>query len=369
MGEREPRIRPEILQLNRYIPGKPIDEVVRELGLSSVVKLASNENPLGPSPKALEAATRALRSMQLYPDDSAYNLKKALSAHHKIDGEHFIQGNGAVEIIRMIVELFIEPGDEAVLGAPSFAIYRQDVKQMGGKLVEVPLDETFHYDLAAIRKAVTAKTKLIALCSPNNPTGTIIRKPALDAFLRDLPRDIFVVLDEAYGDFAGDPEYHNGIDYVLQGYPVIALRTFSKAYGLAGLRVGYGVASKSVAANLNRLRVLFDVSGPAQAAAVAALSDSEHYEKTRRLIREEKPFLYGELKRLGVRFVPTESNFFVVETADDWEAFQALLRLGVIVRPGSHLGMPGWLRITIGTREENSRLIAALEKTLHKCGA
>jgi histidinol-phosphate aminotransferase len=358
--------RPEIETLQRYIPGKPIEAVVRELGLLRVIKLASNENPLGPSPLALQAVQKALFEMQLYPDDLAYSLKHALAEHFQIDESYFVVGNGGVEIIRMVAEVFVRPHDEVLVASPSFAIYKEDIKLMGGTLVEIPLDSNFYYDLPQMQKAITPKTRLVILCSPNNPTGTIIFKNNLEAFLENLPKEVLVVLDEAYSDFVEDKNYHNGIDYVKQGYPLIVLRTFSKVYGLAGIRVGYAIAPPSIARWLNQVRVLFNVNALAQVAAIAALKDEAHREKTRTLIWNEKAFLYEELKKLGVRFVPTQSNFFVVEVGRDLEVFQALLQRGIIIRPGTNLGMPGWIRVTIGSREENLFFLAGLQSVLQQ---
>lgn len=362
-----PQIRPEILSLNRYTPGKPIEEVERELGLDKVVKLASNENPLGPSPKAVEAVTNAVRQMQLYPDDSAYHLRQALAKHLDLPESRLVLGNGAVEIIRQIAEVFVGPGDEVVMAAPSFAIYRQDVREAGGVLVEVPLDSDYEYDLGAMAKKITSKSKMVILCSPNNPTGTIIRKQQLEPFLKEMPKHVFVVMDEAYGDFAESENYPDATRY-LKDLPIIVLRTFSKAYGLAGIRVGYGITGKKFADALNQVRVLFNVNILAQIAAIAALSDQEHYQKTRSLILKERHFLSGRLKELGLRVIPSEANFLAVcMGGDDREAFRSLLESGVIVRPGSDLGMPGWLRVTIGTHDDNLFFLNALEKILPRC--
>lgn len=366
MAER-PQVRPEIPLLNRYIPGKPIEEVVRELGIRHVVKLASNENPIGPSPKAVQAVQSALSHLYLYPDDGQFSLKKALSKFHQIDESYFIIGNGAVEIIRMIMEAFLEPGDEVIAAAPSFAIYKQDVRQMGGKLIEIPLDETFHYDLEKMKKEVSLKTKIVILCSPNNPTGTIIRKKELEMFLQNCPPHVLIILDEAYSDFVEENDFPNGIQYVLNKFPIIALRTLSKVYGLAGIRVGYGIVSPETALYLNQVRVLFNVNSLAQTAAAAALTDQEHYQKTRELIWKEKLFLYSEFEKLKIRYISTQSNFILIYVGDDLECFQSLLREGVIVRPGSQLSMPGWMRITIGNHEDNLILLEALAKFLDQC--
>jgi histidinol-phosphate aminotransferase len=366
MGK-QPRTRPEISLLKRYIPGKPIEEVAREQGLIRIVKLASNENPIGPSPKAVQALRGAIDNVHLYPDDGQFSLKKALSVYHQLDESHFVIGNGAVEIIRMIMEVFIESGDEVIAAVPSFAIYKQDVVQMGGKLVEIPLDETFHYDLKNMRNAVNSKTRMVIFCSPNNPTGTTIKKEAFEKFLQGLPSRVFIVLDEAYSDFVEENNGLNGIPYVLENYPLISLRTFSKAYGLAGIRVGYGITSSETAFYLNQVRVLFNVSSLAQTAAAAALADREHYQKSREIVWREKSFLYSEFRKLGIEYTETQSNFLLVKIKNDLDVFQSLLREGVIVRPGSQLSMPGWVRITIGKHEDNLILLHALEKVLQQC--
>ncbi len=368
MAENEPVVRPEILTLRRYIPGKPIEEVERELGLPRIVKLASNENPLGPSPLALKAIQAALNKLQLYPDDSTFYLKQALSKHLNVPETQLIIGNGAVEIIRMLMEVSLERKDEVIVGQPSFAVYNEDVKQMGGTLVKVPLDASYQYDLRGIEKAITGKTKMIVLCSPGNPTGTVIDLNQLEAFLKAIPKHILVVLDEAYSDFIEGYDLRKSINHVMKGYSLIVLRTFSKAYGLAGIRVGYGITSTTMADYLNRVRPLFNVNSLAQTAAIAALGDVEHYRATQQLISREKKFFYEELARIGITYLPTQSNFLVLRTGgDDQAVFKSLLSMGVIIRPGTPLGMRGWIRVTLGTHEENLFFMEALKKAYQAC--
>lgn len=359
-------VRKPILGVNRYVPGKPISEVIRELGLTSVIKLASNENPLGPSPKALHAIQAALSDLNLYPDDTAYELKQAIAGYHGVKETQVVLGNGGAELIKMMGIAFLNPEDKVLLGTPSFGIYREDIKQMGSSPSEIPLAEDYTYDLNEFLKHITSKTKLIIICSPNNPTGAIVTKNRLEQFLSCVPHNVLVVLDEAYFDFVDSSDYHNGISY-LPYYPnLFVLRTFSKNYGLAGLRVGYGITSPEVAFYMNKVRVLFNVNSLAQVGAIAALGDCEHLEASVRLIWEEKQFLYKGLKTLGYEFIPTFANFIAVKVpsvfeGDDFAFFSTVLRQGIIIRPGRDQRMPGYVRITIGTRQMNERLLAALK--------
>lgn len=359
-------VRQAILSLDRYVPGKPVEEVERELGLSEIIKLASNENPLGPSPKAVEAMRMALHSCSLYPDDAGYYLRQALSSILGVSPAQIILGNGGVEIIKMVCQTLINEGDEVILASPSFGIFREDVKQMGGVIQEIPLYPDFSYDLEGMRRAISPKTKMIILCSPNNPTGTIISKRALERFLQSLPPGLLILLDEAYRDFVEDPDYHDGIQYLQQARHLLVLRTFSKVYGLAGIRIGFGVGHEELIHYLTQVRVLFNVNALALTAALAALGDHDHYQASRNLVWTEKKFIYGELQSLGISFVPTEANFLAIQVGDDRAIFQELLHQGIIVRPGNGLHFPGYIRVTIGTRDQNERLLQCLTMTMKR---
>ncbi|MBI2267374.1 MAG: histidinol-phosphate transaminase [Armatimonadetes bacterium] len=359
-----------IHNLNRYLPGKPIEEVERELGLGEVIKMASNENPLGPSPRAIAAISGYLTRSHLYPDDNAYYLTNALATRLGIEPNRLILGNGAVEIIKMSAQTLLSPADEVVLASPSFAIYREDVKQMAAKCVEIPLRPDFTYDTDGMATAVTGRTKMLVVVSPNNPTGTIIPQQDLDNLLNRVPPRVLVILDEAYRDYVDDVSYPDGLSYAAKYPNLLLLRTFSKAYGLAGVRVGYGVGNQELVGYMNRVRVLFNVNALAQVAALAALEDEDHVKASIACNREGKRYLYGELNRLGLPYVSTQSNFIAINTQrDDQEVFQDLMRLGIIVRPCKGFGMPGYIRVTVGTAPQNERFLSALAQVLEKLPA
>ncbi|MCS7254743.1 MAG: histidinol-phosphate transaminase [Armatimonadota bacterium] len=358
------RVRKCVQRLKPYIPGKPIEEVQRELGLSDVIKLASNENPLGPSPKAVEAAMRALSHVHLYPDDSCYRLKKAIAEHYCMPEDCILIGRGSDEILLHAALAFIEPGDEVIYAHPSFVMYSFVSTLMDAKEHVVPLKD-FTHDLDAMAECVTERTKLIFISNPNNPTGTIVKEPNVRCFVESLPNGVLVIFDEAYREYVDDEAFPNTLDYVRDGLSVLTLRTFSKAYGLAGLRIGYGFAPPCIAELISRVREPFNVSSIAQAAAEAALQDKEHVERSRELVIEGKNMLYRAFDELGLKYVPTQANFIFVDLGiDSREAFNQLLRCGIIIRTGEIFGMPTWARITIGKPEENERLVEALKKIL-----
>jgi len=362
-------IRPNVKQMEPYQPGKPISEVKRELGLDRVVKLASNENPFGPSPKAVEAVRNAALEMHLYPDGAAYSLRQAISQKFDVPPSQLLVGNGSDELIHLLgLVLLDKPTDEMVIGDPSFVRYDAAAQLAPCRLVKVPLDATFVHDLSAMRKAVTSNTRMVFVCNPNNPTGTIVRRKEFESFLGDLPDHVVVVLDEAYYEFAcGDPEYPSSLDYVRQGRNIVGLRTFSKAYGLAGIRVGYGFAPEVIVDAVNRAREPFDVNSLAQAAGVAALTDEEHVRKTVENNRAEAERLRKALTEFGMKPVPTSANFIFVQLDRPGKpVFQALLKKGVIVRATDEMGQPNCIRISIGTPEENSMLIDGLKEVLSK---
>ena len=345
-----------------YTPGKPIEEVQRDLGIPSATKLASNENPLGPSKKALEAVRSALTSLHRYPDGSCFYLIRKLAAHWGVAPEQLIVGNGSDEIITFAVRAFVEPGDEVVIAHPTFLIYRIASQLAGAKIRTVPMKD-FRYDLAAMRRAVTGRTKMVFIANPDNPTGSYVTRAEVEAFLEGLSPDVIVFFDEAYAELADVPDYPDTRPW-LGRRPVIIARTFSKAYGLAGLRVGYGMAPPDLVEAMHRVREPFNVNSLAQAAAAAALDDGEHLEATRRLLREEKRKLSGALKEMGFCCVPSATNFILFHAGPQaGEMAQALLRKGIIVRHMQAWDLPEYLRVTIGLPEENVVFIQTLKQS------
>lgn len=360
--------RDSIMSIKPYIPGKPIDEVKRELGIEDVIKLASNENPLGPSDAAKSAMLEAMQDMHIYPDGSCYYLKEAIAKKYNIQTENIIVGNGSDELIKLIAETYVDADDEVIIGSPSFSEYIFATHLMGGKIISVPLTSDYRFDLAAMIDAITEKTKVIIICNPNNPTGTMVNKQEVNAFIAQVPDHILVVFDSAYAEYAEDDgQYESGSTYVIKYPNVIELRTFSKIYALAGLRVGYGIAAADTIAMIGRTREPFNVNKMAQAAAVAALGDITHVEQSRKINHEGKKYLYDQFQQMGLKYIPTHANFIMVDVEkDSKEVFQALMAKGVIVRTGDIFGMPTYLRVTIGLAEENERFIAALKEILGK---
>jgi histidinol-phosphate aminotransferase len=358
--------RRSIAELVPYEPGKPIEEVQRELGLERVVKLASNEGPLGPFPAALEALSRLQADLNRYPDGGAYALRAALAEKHGVRFEEVAVGAGADGVIDCLSQAVLEEGDEIVCGWPSFPSYVIDAVKLGAHPVCVPLGD-HRYDLDALLRAITPRTKLVYLCLPNNPTGTTNTRAEVSAFLDRLPGDVLAVLDQAYFEYIADPEYPDGVEeYFKQGHRVIVLRTFSKIYGLAGLRVGYGIAADDVVTEIGKVRRAFDVTSAAQAAALASLGDEQELARRRTQCAAEREQLVGILERAGFDVAgPAVANFVFADTgADARVVFDALLREGVIVRPLSAFGSETAIRVTIGTTEENAFLAAALERVV-----
>ena len=352
-----------ILELVSYIPGKSIEEVEKELGAKKWVKLASNENLLGPSPKALAAIRKELPNIHMYPEGPCTLLRQALADRFSMPEARIVISNGADNLILMIACAFVDEGDEVVMADPTFAVYTNVTQIMGGKPVNVRVRD-FTHDLDGILKKVSRKTKLVFICNPNNPTGTIITHDALDDFFARLPGHVIVILDEAYADFAEHPHYPNGLEYV-DGHPVIVLRTFSKVYGLAGLRIGYALGGEELMHCLYQVRDPFPVHRLAQVAAVAALKDIDHAVKSIQLVYEGRRYLYKELDRMGLTYVPSEANFVLIDFGKDIrEVFEALLREGIIIRPGQMWGFPTMGRVTLGRMEDNKRFIKALKKIL-----
>lgn len=350
-----------------YSPGKPVEEVKRELGLDRVVKLASNENPLGPSPKAVAAVQEAATRMHIYPDGSAHNLRAALSAKFGVDPKQILVGNGSDELIHLLGLVLLDEDSEMLMGDPSFSRYDAAAHLAPAKLVKVPLDAEYRHDLPAMAKAVTEKTKLVWIANPNNPTGTVVRDKEFSQFLHDIPVDTIVVLDEAYYEFAaGVEDFPNSIEYIQAGWPnVVGLRTFSKAYGLAGIRVGYGFASPVVADAIERAREPFDVNSLAQVAAIAALEDDEHIQKTVELNRRGLETLRQAFTEVGAKPLESYANFMYADLGQPARPiFDALLRRGVITRPGDVLGNPTCLRVSVGTDEEMAIFVKELKEVL-----
>ena len=346
-----------------YEAGKPLEMLVAELGLAELVRLSSNENPLGASSRVIEAVRREAANIHLYPDGGSSALRDALARGLGISPEQIVVGNGADELITLIALAAFEPGDEIVMPQPSFEPYATGATIAGARIVASPL-AGYETDLDDIRRRVTPKTKAVFLCSPHNPATTIIRATPLLAFLDALGDDPpLVVLDEAYRDFVDDPEYPDGVS-LLARYPrLVVLRTFSKIAGLAGLRVGYAIASLETVDRLNRVRAPYNVNRLGQVAALAALDDPEHATRTRKLVLEERAYLAAELKRRGIAFAPSQANFMLVRVADAPRARERLLRGGILVRDGAAVGFPGHLRISVGTREINDRLLKLLDES------
>jgi histidinol-phosphate aminotransferase len=347
-----------------YVPGKPIDDVKRELGLSDVIKLASNENPLGCSKKAKDAVAKTLTNPALYPDGNCTKLRNLLSEKLSVSPEQLIFGAGSDEIITMLTQVFVEPEDEVITGTPSFPRYRSAVQLMGGNFIEVPL-KNHTFDLDSIANAVTQKTKMIIVANPNNPTGTIFNAAQQAAFLEKIPSNVLVVLDEAYYEYVEDPAYPESIPLLKQYDNIIILRTFSKIYGLASLRVGYGVSTPAIIGLLNRVRGPFNVSTAAQEAAYASLLDEEFKTLSFLSNQKAKAYFYEALNEIELSYIPTRGNFIMIDTKKhSKDMFEQLQQKGFIVRPGFYFGMDTYIRVTIGTMEESKQFIEALKQLI-----
>ena len=357
---------PYLRGLIPYSPGKPIQEVERELGIRESVKLASNENPLGPSPMALQALRGALPEIHRYPDGSGHRLRHALAGHWHVAPDQLILGNGSNELLELTARCFLLPGDEAVYAEQAFVVYDMVAQVTGAKKVMIPLKD-FTHDLDGMRAAISPRTKLVFVGNPNNPTGTALPPRALEAFLESVPSQVLVVLDEAYYEFLPPDVTPDALRFVRDGRLLLVLRTFSKIYGLAGLRIGYGIGPPALIALLNRAREPFNTNSLAQAAATAALGDVAHVARTRAVTEEGRKFLSEACRALGLAVVPSVANFLLVDVGRPGPATaDALLRHGVIVRPMVGYGFPTHLRISIGTPQENERCLAALKAVLGK---
>jgi histidinol-phosphate aminotransferase len=353
-----------ILGIAPYEPGKPIEELERELGIHDAIKLASNENPLPPSDRVQKAVAAALTTLNRYPDGSGHYLRAALAKRHGVTQEQIVLGNGSNELIELAVRAFLRPGEEAVVPHPSFVVYPMIVQAAGGVRVMVMLKD-YRLDLEAMARAITPATKLVFIANPNNPTATIVTTAEVERFMTRVPERTIVVFDEAYVEFAMGPDFPDSLAYVRQGRKVLVLRTFSKAASLAGLRVGYTVADADAVALMNRIRQPFNVNSLAQAAALAALDDDGHVLECVRMIEAGRAYLYDEFRALGVKYVPARANFILADVGRSaTDIYQKLLTHGVIVRPMTSFGMESALRVTVGTPEENRRLVRALRAVL-----
>jgi histidinol-phosphate aminotransferase len=359
-------IRKNVLDIEPYIPGKPIKEVIRELGIEDISKLASNENPLGASPKALEAVGSNINNIHLYPDGSCFELKNKLAEKTGLSEDYFVFGNGSNDIITLIAKAFLHGDDEVIIAEQSFIIYSIMAKLMNVKAVFVPLKDYTH-DLEAMYNKITSNTKLIVICNPNNPTGTMVAKKEFNDFMDKLPEDIIVVMDEAYYEYIDVDNFPESLSYVRQNRNIIVLRTFSKIYGLAGLRIGYGIATPEIIINLNKVRQPFNVNYLAQIAALAALEDEEFVEKSKKLNIDGMRYLEKEFNKLGLFYVESVGNFILVRVEKESnEIFQKLMKLGVIIRPMHGYNLPEFIRVTIGLKKENEKFIKALKQVLGK---
>jgi len=356
-----------ILDIKPYQPGKPIDEVKRELGLKQVIKLASNENPFGPSPKVLAAINKAALSVNRYPDAGCFYLRQELSRQLGCGQNQLIFGNGSDEIIVMALRAFAEKGDEIVIAQPSFLIYEIAGQVVGATIKAVPLKD-FYYDIEAMAKAVTRKTKVVIIGNPDNPAGTFVSTEKLVKFLRSIRRDILVMLDEAYFEFVTAKDYPNSVKLLAEFKNILVTRTFSKLYGLAGLRVGYGIAAPEVIDILNRIREPFNVNSIAQAAALACLKDPAYYRRVAKMVESERQIIYRELRQLGLKIIESATNFILVNVGQQTgkDISSALLNRGIIVRDMGFWGLPNYIRVTIGEAQENKAFLRALKSILPK---
>lgn len=359
-------VRSGVLSVNAWPTGKPIEEIQAELGLDCLALMATNENPLGVSPKAAEAIRAESAKVNRYPQGPCTYLKRKLAPRLGIDERMIIFSNGADNCLRIIGYTFLNTGDEVIVAHPAFPVYGIVARVMGAVPVEVPLKNHTH-DLSAMAERIGAKTKLVFVCNPNNPTGTIVGRKQLNAFVEALPDHVVLILDEAYFEFVDDEDYPNALDYIREGRNVVGLRTFSKLYGIAGLRIGYTLASPELTAVMERVREPFPVSRVAEAAALAALDDEEFKSRVLANNEQSKRFFYQSFDRLGLSYAKTHTNFMFVDLGTDAkEAAQALLERGYLIRPGTPWRHPSFARITFGTMEENRGFLDALAAVLGK---
>jgi histidinol-phosphate aminotransferase len=354
---------PHLRDLVVYQPGKPIEETAREIDADprDIIKLASNENPLGPSPKAIAAMHEAVDCAQLYPDGGCFYLCNALAQKHEISPDNIIIGNGSNEIIELLGHAFLKPGDAILTSEHAFVAYKIVARIFGAETIEAP-SHNYGHNLDAILAAITARTELIFLANPNNPTGTLLSADAIEQFMLRVPPHLIVIFDEAYYEFVDNPS--DTISYMREGRNIITLRTFSKIHGLASLRVGYGVARPELIQVLQKTRQPFNVNGIAQAGALAGLADQTHQRETKRVVDEGRSFLESEFAAMKLQFIPSAANFVLVNVGDGAAIFRAMLRQKVIVRAMSGYSLPQWVRVSVGTMEQNRKCIAALRQVL-----
>lgn len=359
------RANPQLRGLTVYEPGKPIEETAREFDVdpAAIIKLASNENPLGPSPKAVAAMRAALENAQLYPDGGCYYLRNALAEKLGVDSQNIILGNGSNEIIEFLAHAFLKPGDEAITFEHAFIAYKLATTLFDATLVETSAPN-FQPDLDRLLDAITPRTKIIFIANPNNPTGTQIPQPKIDNFMSRLNANVIVVFDEAYFEFLDTPP--QTLRYIGEGRNVVVLRTFSKVYGLASLRIGYAIAPREMIEVLEKTRQPFNVNGIAQVGARAALEDAVHLRETKRIVDEGRAYLQEQFAAMKLQFVPGAANFVMVNVGDGTRVFKAMLAQKVIVRPLKSYGLPEWVRISVGTMEQNRKCIAALNEVLRQ---
>lgn len=355
------RVPANILQIEPYKPGKPEEELKRELGVSRVIKMSSNENALGPSPLALEAIKKEASKTHRYPDGSGYYLRQALSEKFKVRFSNLILGNGSTDLVEIIARTYLEPQSNTVTADQSFIMYKIATLAMNANCNPVPT-KNYAYDLEAILRVINQNTRIIFIANPNNPTGTMISKVEMDHFLNSVPANVLVVLDEAYIDYVDREDFPNGLSYLEKFPNVIVLRTFSKVYGLAGIRIGYGIACEEIINDLNRVRSPFNTNVLAQAAALAALQDTEHVRKSKESARQELAFLEEEFVKMNVPFVPSVTNFIFLPILNAVKIYELLLREGIIVRPMQSFNLQEGLRITLGRHEENVAFLEAFKK-------
>lgn len=359
-------IRKSTLTVKPYIPGKPIEETKRQLGLNQIIKLASNENPLGPSPKAMSAIKKYLSQVNRYPDSQGFYLKKRLAEYFSLAPENFVLGNGSDELIDILIKAFVEPDENIVTSDTTFLEY-EIIAQINERRVKKSPLSYFKYDLGAMLKLVDKKTKLIFIANPNNPTGTYVTEGEVEKFLNALPKHAVVIFDEAYDTFIDVNDYPDSLSYLRRKKRIVILRTFSKAYGLAGLRLGYAIAQPELVSYMERVKQPFNVNCLAQVAGIAAIDDKNFLKKTRRLTLEGKDFIYQALSGMGLGFVPSVANFILIDTGrDSLEVFKGMLKFGVIVRDMRQYGLRNFIRLTIGTSEENQRSMQVLRKVLRR---
>jgi histidinol-phosphate aminotransferase len=354
-----------VKEMNRYQAGKSIEEVQEEYGLEKIVKLASNENPLGPAIQVIDTIQSEAKNVCLYPDSDSRELKTALAEKYQLAEERIFLGNGSDEILDLLMTLILKPGDEVIQADPAFIKYELAVKSRGGSSVKVPLDQNHRHDLQAMEAEISDQTKAIFICNPNNPTGTMLEREEIESFLERVSDEVLVIVDQAYQEYITAEDPFDGIE-LLEKYPnLMLMRTFSKAYGLAGMRIGYALADPELIDYLNRIRGPFNVNRLAQKAAVTALESESHLEICQNLNNKEKEFLYQKFEELGLEYIETEANFMMVDTGmPAAEVFKELQQRGVIIRPGHQFGMESWIRVTIGTRADNEYFIRNLKKVL-----